>query len=114
MDPLSRRNLRLTLRTLADEGATVIVSSHILSELSEMCTSLCVMNHGRLLASGSVDEVRRAPRPGRTNADTSACSNAAMRPPPGSPPKPHVQSVKRVRDRVTFHFFRQLSTSRPR
>ena len=59
MDPLSRRNLRLTLRSLADEGATIIVSSHILSELSEMCTSLCVMNHGRLLASGSVDEVRR-------------------------------------------------------
>ncbi len=59
MDPLSRRNLRLALRKLTQEGATVFVSSHILSELAEMCTSLCVMNRGRLLASGSVDEVRR-------------------------------------------------------
>ncbi len=59
MDPLSRRQLKMALRTLAGEGATVIVSSHILSELAEMCTSLCVMNKGRLLASGTVDEVRR-------------------------------------------------------
>lgn len=59
MDPLSRRRLRLTLRKLAQEGTTVCVSSHILSELAEMCTSLCVMHQGRLLAAGSVDEVRR-------------------------------------------------------
>ncbi len=60
MDPLSRRSLRLVLRALAEGGATVFVSSHILGELAEMCTSLCVMNKGRLLASGSVDEVRKA------------------------------------------------------
>jgi ABC-2 type transport system ATP-binding protein len=59
MDPLSRRQLRMALRTLAADGATIIVSSHILSELAEMCTSLCVMNRGKLLASGTVDEVRR-------------------------------------------------------
>lgn len=59
MDPLSRRQLRLALRGLVAEGATIIVSSHILSELAEMCTSLCVMNRGKLLASGTVDEVRR-------------------------------------------------------
>jgi ABC-2 type transport system ATP-binding protein len=46
------------LRKLAKSGATVFVSSHILSELAEMCSSLCVMNRGRLLASGTVDEVR--------------------------------------------------------
>ncbi len=60
MDPLSRRDLRLTLRRLAAEGVAVIVSSHILSELADMCTSLCVMNRGRILASGPVDEVRSA------------------------------------------------------
>lgn len=59
MDPLSRRSLRLALRRLADQGAAIFVSSHILSELAEMCSSLCVMNRGRLLASGSVEEVRR-------------------------------------------------------
>lgn len=59
MDPLSRRNLRMALRRLADGGAAIFVSSHILSELAEMCSSLCVMNQGRLLASGTVEEVRR-------------------------------------------------------
>lgn len=59
LDPLARRDLRNALRQLAKSGATVFVSSHILSELAEMCTSLCVMNRGRLLASGTVDEVRR-------------------------------------------------------
>lgn len=58
LDPLARRELRKTLRRLAAGGATVFVSSHILSELAEMCTSLCVMNRGRLLASGTVDQVR--------------------------------------------------------
>ncbi len=58
LDPLARRDLRNALRRLARTGATVFVSSHILSELAEMCTSLCVMNRGRLLASGTVDEVR--------------------------------------------------------
>jgi len=58
LDPLARRDLRNALRKLAKNGATVFVSSHILSELAEMCTSLCVMNKGRLLASGTVDQVR--------------------------------------------------------
>ncbi len=58
LDPLARRDMRTALRKLAESGATVFVSSHILSELAEMCTSLCVMNRGRLLASGTVDQVR--------------------------------------------------------
>jgi ABC-2 type transport system ATP-binding protein len=58
MDPLSRRDLRLTLRSLASNGVAILVSSHILSELADMCTSLCIMNQGRILASGPVDEVR--------------------------------------------------------
>jgi len=58
LDPLARRDLRHALRKLAAGGATVFVSSHILSELAEMCSSLCVMNRGRLLASGTVEQVR--------------------------------------------------------
>ncbi len=59
LDPLARRGLRNALRRIAATGATVFISSHILSELAEMCTSLCVMNRGKLLASGTADEVRR-------------------------------------------------------
>jgi ABC-2 type transport system ATP-binding protein len=60
LDPLSRREMRIALQDLAADGATVVVSSHILSELAEMCSSLCVMNQGKLLASGTAEEVRRA------------------------------------------------------
>ena len=60
LDPLARRELRLTLQNLARDGVTVIVSSHILSELAEMCTLLCVMHRGELLASGTAEEVRRS------------------------------------------------------
>jgi ABC-2 type transport system ATP-binding protein len=59
LDPLARRELRGTLRKLAAQGATVFISSHILTELAEMCTSICVMSRGKLLASGTVDEVRQ-------------------------------------------------------
>lgn len=59
LDPLSRREMRIALQRLAADGATVLVSSHILSELAEMCSSLCVMNQGRLLASGTAEEVRK-------------------------------------------------------
>lgn len=58
LDPLSRREMRLTLQALAREGVTVLVSSHILSELAEMCGSIIVMNQGKLLASGTAEEVR--------------------------------------------------------
>jgi ABC-2 type transport system ATP-binding protein len=52
--------MRIALQDLAADGATVVVSSHILSELAEMCSSLCVMNQGKLLASGTAEEVRMA------------------------------------------------------
>ena len=58
LDPLARRDLRHALAKLAAAGATVFVSSHILSELAEMCSSLCVMNRGKLLASGTAAQVR--------------------------------------------------------
>ena len=70
LDPLARRDLRNALRKLAASGVTVFVSSHILSELAEMCSSLCVMNRGRLLASGTVDQVRA--QLGRTERTLSA------------------------------------------
>ncbi|CAN5288291.1 ABC transporter ATP-binding protein [soil metagenome] len=59
LDPLSRRELRLTLQDLARDGTTVLVSSHILSELAEMCCHLGVMHLGKLLAAGPADAVLR-------------------------------------------------------
>ena len=54
MDPIARRDLRLVLQELAAGGASIVVSSHILSELSDMCTSVGIMHLGKLLQYGSV------------------------------------------------------------
>lgn len=57
MDPVSRAALRDTLRELARAGSAVLVSSHILSELEDMCTMVGFMNEGRLVDSGRIGEV---------------------------------------------------------
>ncbi len=52
LDPRARVELRDLLRTLNGMGKTIIISSHILAELEEMCTDVAIMEAGRLLASG--------------------------------------------------------------
>ena len=59
MDPRARAEMKGILRTLKDMGKTVLTSSHILPELSEMCDSLTIIDHGRLVFSGSVEELGR-------------------------------------------------------
>lgn len=59
MDPRARAEMKNILRTLKDMGKTVLISSHILPELSEMCDSLTIIDHGKLVFSGSVEELDR-------------------------------------------------------
>jgi ABC-2 type transport system ATP-binding protein len=57
LDPRARFELKEILRNLGDMGKTILISSHILPELGEMCTSVGIMEKGRLVASGKVDEM---------------------------------------------------------
>ena len=57
LDPRARVELRDTLRQLNQMGKTIIVSSHILAELEEMCTEVAIMEAGKLLASGSPRQI---------------------------------------------------------
>jgi ABC-2 type transport system ATP-binding protein len=59
LDPRARVELRELLRTLQGMGKTVIISSHILLELAEMCTDIAIMQGGRLIVSGDVEQVTR-------------------------------------------------------
>ena len=45
------------LMNLNQMGKTIIISSHILSELSEMCNSIGIMNHGRLITAGRMEDI---------------------------------------------------------
>ena len=58
LDPRARIDLRKMIRQLANQGKTVLISSHILTELAEMVDSVGIIEQGRLLATGSVDEIR--------------------------------------------------------
>ena len=57
LDPRSRVEMRDLLKRLASMGKTIMISSHILPELSEMCDSIGVLDHGRVVASGNVDDI---------------------------------------------------------
>jgi ABC-2 type transport system ATP-binding protein len=58
LDPRARIELREMIRNLATEGKTVLVSSHILTELAEICDMVGIIECGSLLAVGSVDEIQ--------------------------------------------------------
>src|SRR5262249_3419529 len=57
LDPQGRIDLKNVMRTLAAEGKTVLISSHILSEMSEFCTSVAIMERGRMVVSGTIAAV---------------------------------------------------------
>nr|WP_245862884.1 ATP-binding cassette domain-containing protein [Georgenia soli] len=63
LDPQGTREVRALVRSLAEGGTTVFVSSHLLAEVEQMCTHAAVMSVGRLVAHGSLEELRRAGQP---------------------------------------------------
>jgi ABC-2 type transport system ATP-binding protein len=63
LDPEGVREYRELVTHLADEGKTVFVSSHILSEVREVCRTVGLLAKGRLMAQGTLEEVARALAP---------------------------------------------------
>ena len=57
LDPRARIELREMITALADDGKSLLISSHILTELAEMCDRVAIIEQGTLLAVGSVDEI---------------------------------------------------------
>lgn len=57
LDPRARFEMKEVLKNLGSMGKTIIISSHILPELAEMCTSIGIMERGHLIASGRVEEI---------------------------------------------------------
>ncbi len=60
LDPAGIREIRELLRALGAEGRTVFVSSHLLSEIEQTCDRVAIIDRGRLVLSGRVDEVLAA------------------------------------------------------
>src|SRR5262249_23718405 len=56
MDPNGRIALKNILKAQGEQGKTVLISSHILAEMSEFCTAVAIMEKGRMVVSGTIDE----------------------------------------------------------
>jgi ABC-2 type transport system ATP-binding protein len=84
LDPGGARAVRALIRGLADEGVAVVLSSHDMNEVEELCATLTVLDRGRAVFAGAVDELRRF-APGirhllHTSDDTAALALAWQRP----------------------------------
>ncbi|HEY8800488.1 MAG TPA: ABC transporter ATP-binding protein [Candidatus Limnocylindrales bacterium] len=64
LDPRARVELRELLRELRSLGKTIVISSHILPELEELCTAVAIVDHGQVLAHGKVSDIERRLRYG--------------------------------------------------
>jgi len=63
LDPRARVELRELVKALGSLGKALLISSHILSELAEMCDGIAVIESGRLLANGSVEDIQKRLQP---------------------------------------------------
>jgi len=76
LDPQGTREVRGLIREIATDGITVLVSSHLLAEVEQICTHVGVMRTGRLVFQGTLDELRARGAP-RILVRTSAAPRAA-------------------------------------
>lgn len=59
VDPIGRREIRDILFVLKDQGKTIFLNSHLLSEVEQMCTSVAILNKGKKIREGSVEDLTR-------------------------------------------------------
>ena len=59
LDPRARLEMKALLSELKGMGKTILVSSHILSELADFCTSIGIIERGKMLAAGGIQEIQR-------------------------------------------------------
>ena len=60
LDPAGMRDMRALIRRLAGEGITVMLSSHLLAEVEELCDRVAIIRSGRIVYEGSLDELKRS------------------------------------------------------
>ncbi|MER1999735.1 MAG: ABC transporter ATP-binding protein [Lysinibacillus sp.] len=58
LDPIARAEMRDIMKRLKDEGKTILISSHILPELADMCDEIAVLDKGKLIAHGNVHSIQ--------------------------------------------------------
>jgi ABC-2 type transport system ATP-binding protein len=57
LDPVGRADVRTIVRRAADAGSTIFLNSHLLTEVERICDRVAIVDHGRVLASGRIDDL---------------------------------------------------------
>ncbi len=83
LDPGEVREIRRVVRELAGGGTTVLLSSHVLAEVEQVCTSAVVMDRGRLVATGSVPDLVGASQSVYLEVDDVAAARRVLETAPG-------------------------------
>jgi ABC-2 type transport system ATP-binding protein len=60
LDPIGRRDVRDRIRELGEQGVTVFLNSHLLSEVEQVCDRVAIIDHGSIVAEGKLDELLSA------------------------------------------------------
>ena len=59
LDPAGMRDMRLLIRRLADQGITVVLSSHLLAEVEEVCNRVAIVRKGKIVYEGAIADLKR-------------------------------------------------------
>jgi ABC-2 type transport system ATP-binding protein len=60
LDPAGMRDMRLLIRRLADDGMTVLLSSHLMTEVEELCNRVAIIQSGAIIYEGAIADLKRA------------------------------------------------------
>jgi ABC-2 type transport system ATP-binding protein len=60
LDPAGMRDMRLLIRRLADQGMTIVLSSHLLAEVEELCNRVAIVQSGKIVYEGEISELKRS------------------------------------------------------
>jgi ABC-2 type transport system ATP-binding protein len=97
LDPAGMRDMRLLIRRLADQGITVLLSSHLLTEVEEVCNRVAIVRSGKIVYEGEIADLKRgAGTAYRLSTTDDQRALAVCRAQPG------ITDVRAQHDRITF------------
>jgi ABC-2 type transport system ATP-binding protein len=60
LDPAGMRDMRILIRRLADQGMTIVLSSHLLAEVEELCNRVAIIQNGKIVYEGEIAALKRS------------------------------------------------------